>query len=90
LKCKLISRFKFAADMVSGSIPEFVNDMTRPAFLETELMELGVDMAYLAVGTVEGRDPFKVLMERGQSHGWVRRPDGPRKEGMGNLFGDMG
>ena len=42
-KYKLICRFKLAADVVRGGIWEFVNDMDRPAFLEREVMELGVD-----------------------------------------------
>jgi hypothetical protein len=42
-KDKLICHFKLAADMVGGDIWEFVNDMDGPAFLERELMGLGVD-----------------------------------------------
>ena len=40
---KLICCFVLAADMVRGGIREFVNDMDGPAFLERELMGLGVD-----------------------------------------------
>ena len=43
LKCKLICRFKLVADMVGDGIREFVNDMDRPAFLERELMSLGME-----------------------------------------------
>jgi hypothetical protein len=43
LKYKLIGHFKLAADMIRGGIREFVNDMDGPAFLERELMRLGVD-----------------------------------------------
>ena len=43
LKYKLICHFKLAADMVGGDIWEFVNDMDGPAFLERELVGLGVD-----------------------------------------------
>ena len=43
LKYKLICCFKWAADMVGGGIRDFVNDMDRAAFLERELMGLGVD-----------------------------------------------
>ena len=39
LKYKLMCHFKLAADMVR----EFVNDTDGPAFLERELMGLGVD-----------------------------------------------
>ena len=42
LKYSLICYFKLAADMVGGGIREFVNDMDVPAFLERELMGLGV------------------------------------------------
>ena len=42
-KFKLICSFKLAVDMVRGDIREFVNDMEGPAFLERELMGLGVD-----------------------------------------------
>ena len=42
-KYKLICSFKLAADMVGNDIQEFVNDIDRPAFLERELMGLGVD-----------------------------------------------
>jgi hypothetical protein len=43
LKYKLICCFKLVADMNGGSIWEFVNDMDTPAFLERELMGLGVN-----------------------------------------------
>ena len=44
LKYKLICHFKLVADMVGGGIWEFVNDvMEGQAFLERELMGLGVD-----------------------------------------------
>ena len=43
LNYRLICRFKLAADVIRGGIREFVNDMDRPAFLERELMGLGVD-----------------------------------------------
>ena len=39
----MICRFMLATDMVGGSIQEFVNDMDGPAFLERELVGLGVD-----------------------------------------------
>ena len=45
-KDKLIYHFVLAADMIGGgggSIREFVNDKDGPAFLERELMGLGVD-----------------------------------------------
>ena len=35
--------FKLAVDMVRGGIQEFVDGMDRLAFLERELMGLGVD-----------------------------------------------
>ena len=43
LKYKLISCFRLAADMVGGGISQSVNDTDGPAFLERELMGLGVD-----------------------------------------------
>ena len=43
LKYKLICHFKLAVDMVGDGIREFVNDMDEPAFLERELMRMGVD-----------------------------------------------
>ena len=43
LKYKLICCFKLAADMVESGIREFVNDTDGQAFLERELMGLGVD-----------------------------------------------
>ena len=43
LKYKLICCFKLAADMLGDGIREFVNDTDGPAFLERELVELGVD-----------------------------------------------
>ena len=43
LKYKLICSFKLVADMVGRGIKLFVNDMDGPAFLERELMGLGVD-----------------------------------------------
>ena len=43
VKYKLICCFKLAADMVRGGNREFVNDTDRPAFLERELLGLGVD-----------------------------------------------
>jgi hypothetical protein len=42
-KDELICRFILAIDMVRDGIREFVNDTDRPAFLERELMGLGVD-----------------------------------------------
>ena len=41
LKYKLVCCFKLAADMVEGGIREY--DVDRPAFLDRELMGLGVD-----------------------------------------------
>ena len=35
--------FHIAADMVRSYIQEFLNDMEGPAFLERELMGLGMD-----------------------------------------------
>jgi hypothetical protein len=43
LKYKLICYFKLVADMVRGGIREFLNDVDGPAFLERELIFLGVD-----------------------------------------------
>ena len=43
LKCKLICHFKLVADMVGGGNREFLNYTDRLAFLEGELMGLGVD-----------------------------------------------
>ena len=43
LKYKLISHFKLVADIVRDGFREFVSDANRPAFLERELMGLGVD-----------------------------------------------
>ena len=43
LKYKSICHFKLVADMVGGGVREFVNDMDGPAFLERELIGLGVD-----------------------------------------------
>ena len=43
LKYRLICLFKLAADMVGGGIWKFVNDTERLAFLERELMRLGVN-----------------------------------------------
>ena len=40
---QLICHFMLAADMVGGGIWEFVNNMDGPAFLEKELVGLGVD-----------------------------------------------
>ena len=40
---ELICHFILAVDLVGGSVQEFVNDMDGPAFLERELMGLGVD-----------------------------------------------
>ena len=42
-KDELIYRFILVADMVRGVIREFVNNTDGPAFLERELMGLGVD-----------------------------------------------
>ena len=42
LKYKLIYHFKLAMDMVRDGIREIVNDTDRPAFLERELIGLGV------------------------------------------------
>ena len=44
LKYKLICCFKLAAGMVGDVIREFMNEADRPAFLERELMGLGVDI----------------------------------------------
>ena len=38
-----ICSFMLVADMVGGGIREFVNNTDRPAFLERELVGLGVD-----------------------------------------------
>ena len=43
LKYKLICHFKLVADLVGGDIREVVNDMDGSAFLEKDLMGLGVD-----------------------------------------------
>ena len=43
LKYKLIRSFKLEADMVRGGICKFVNDADGSAFLERELVGLGVD-----------------------------------------------
>ena len=40
---ELICCFILAADIIMGGIWEFVNDTDGPAFLERELMGLGVD-----------------------------------------------
>ena len=40
---ELIRRFMLAADMVGGGIREFMNNVDGPAFLERELVGLGVD-----------------------------------------------
>ena len=40
---KLIRHFMLAADMVGGGIREFMNKADGPAFLERELVGLGVD-----------------------------------------------
>ena len=40
---QLICRFMLAANVVEGGIWEFVNNMDGPAFLEKELVGLGVD-----------------------------------------------
>ena len=42
MKYKLICHFKLAADMVRGTIREFVKDTDGTAFLERELMRLSV------------------------------------------------
>ena len=42
-KDKLICYFILSADRLGGGIWEFVNDTDGPAFLERELMGLGVD-----------------------------------------------
>ena len=42
LKYKLICRLKLAVDMVRNGLQEFVNDTDGTAFLERELMGLGV------------------------------------------------
>ena len=39
----LIRRFMLAADVVRGGVWEFVNNTDGPAFLERELVGLGVD-----------------------------------------------
>ena len=39
----MICRFMYAADVVGGSIRKFVYDADGPAFLERELVGLGVD-----------------------------------------------
>ena len=43
MKYKLICHLKVAADMVGGGMREFVNDTDGPAFLERDLMGLGVN-----------------------------------------------
>ena len=43
LQNELICRFILVVDMAGGGIWKFVNDMDRPAFLERELVGLGVD-----------------------------------------------
>ena len=40
---QLICHFMLAADVVGGGIREFVNNADGPAFLERELVGLGVD-----------------------------------------------
>ena len=40
---ELIHRFMLASDVVGGGIWEFMNNADRPAFLERELVGLGVD-----------------------------------------------
>ena len=55
LKYKLICSFKLAADMVRDGIRKSVNDANGPAFLERELMGLGV------VST--GRSEFTTMQE---------------------------
>ena len=40
---QLICRFMLAADVVGGCIWEFLNNTDGPAFLERELVGLGVD-----------------------------------------------
>ena len=40
---RLTFRFKLAADMLADGIRKFMNDIDGPAFLEMELMGLGVD-----------------------------------------------
>ena len=42
-KYKLICCFKLMVDMFGGDFREFVNDIERTAFLEREVMGLGVD-----------------------------------------------
>ena len=42
-KDKLICHFMLGADVVRGGIREFVNNMDGPAFLERELVILGMD-----------------------------------------------
>ena len=39
----LIRRFMLAADMVRGGVRELMNNLDGPAFLERELVGLGVD-----------------------------------------------
>ena len=39
----MIRRFMLAADVIGGSIRKFVYDVDGPAFLERELVGLGVD-----------------------------------------------
>ena len=43
LKNKLICHFILAVDMFGAGVQEFVNDTDKPAFLERQLMGLGVD-----------------------------------------------
>ena len=43
LKYRLICHFKLVTRHGRGGIREFVNDANEPAFLERELMGLGVD-----------------------------------------------
>ena len=40
---KLIHSFMLAADVVGGSIQKFMNNVDGPAFLERELVGMGVD-----------------------------------------------
>jgi hypothetical protein len=43
LKYKLVCHFNLVVDMVKDGIKECVNDIDGPAFLERELMGLGMD-----------------------------------------------
>ena len=43
LKYELVCLFKLAVDIVGSGFREFVNDTDGPAFLERELMALGVN-----------------------------------------------